>query len=94
MEFIVKYLKQTCIACPSAWKGETTEGKEIYLRYRWGGLSIRIDDLLIYSDDNFGEGLDGWLEMDEVVRVMSSQGFIFNADSEIKDYEDLHDLEY
>lgn len=32
----VKWLTQTCIACPSQWDGETDDGRPVYIRYRHG----------------------------------------------------------
>jgi hypothetical protein len=38
----VKEIEQTCEACPSQWEGYTDDGRSIYIRYRWGFLSVRI----------------------------------------------------
>jgi hypothetical protein len=38
----LKTITQTCFACPSQWEGETEDGRPIYIRYRWGCLSVRI----------------------------------------------------
>ena len=33
-----------CVACPTTYTGKTDDGCTIYARYRWGNLSVRIDD--------------------------------------------------
>jgi len=49
----IKNLVQTCEACPSQWEAETLDGRGVYIRFRWGFLSISVSD-------NPGEhGLDG-----------------------------------
>ena len=45
----IKHLEQTCFACPSQWEGETTDGKYIYIRYRWGYLSVDVDGKEIFG---------------------------------------------
>ena len=39
----VKIIKNTCPACPSQWEGKTDKGRDIYIRYRWGYLTVQID---------------------------------------------------
>lgn len=36
-------LVQTCGACPSQWDAVTTRGDVLYIRYRWGLLTVRED---------------------------------------------------
>lgn len=36
------HLVQTCDACPSQWDAETDDGRPVYIRYRWGFLSVRV----------------------------------------------------
>lgn len=38
----VKTIEQTCRWVPSQWEGYTDDGRPIYVRYRWGRLSIRL----------------------------------------------------
>ena len=57
----VKTLTQTCNACPSQWEGELTNGEKLYIRYRWGYLSIRVNNKEIWG--NFiGSSLDGYID--------------------------------
>ena len=32
----------TCCACPSQWEGRTADCRAVYVRYRWGHLSVRV----------------------------------------------------
>lgn len=36
----VKNLEHTCEACPSQWEFRTFQDRPVYVRYRWGYLSI------------------------------------------------------
>ena len=73
----IKKLTQTCGACPSQWEASTDDGRMIYIRYRWGGLSVSIskeitDDIYDAIDgdnlfyENLGDGLDGYLTEEEM----------------------------
>ena len=33
-------LKMTCTSCPSQWDAKTTDGTYVYIRYRWGCLTV------------------------------------------------------
>jgi hypothetical protein len=37
-------LKKTSLACPSQWEGVLEDGRVIYVRYRWGELSVGVGD--------------------------------------------------
>jgi hypothetical protein len=37
----VSEIRKTCLACPAQWEGETESGK-IYIKLRWGHLSVRL----------------------------------------------------
>jgi hypothetical protein len=38
----IENLKKTCHACPAQWEGFLNDGRAIYIRYRWGYLSVCI----------------------------------------------------
>jgi hypothetical protein len=38
----LSYLVQTCGACPSQWEGVTENLNPVYIRYRWGNLTMQI----------------------------------------------------
>lgn len=70
---VVKEIIKTCSACPSQWEGITDDNRMIYIRYRWGGLSVRLgekDNMDISSAvrgkeifcGTFGDGFDGVME--------------------------------
>jgi hypothetical protein len=70
-------LKKTCTACPSQWEGALEDGRVIYVRYRWGELSVGIGndideavqngwtDGALYGD-YIGDGFDGYLDFEEL----------------------------
>lgn len=62
----VKRIEQTCTACPSQWEGVTDDDRAIYIRYRWGWLSVdvapTIEEAVVGSEvfaAQVGDGLDG-----------------------------------
>lgn len=68
----VQTLTQTCPASPSQWEGRTTEGRWVYVRYRWGWLQVgfgatfdeAVRDQTI--ERQLGDGYDGELSLDEL----------------------------
>lgn len=70
MKYIIVELEQTCWACPSQWSGKTSEGAEIYGRYRWGYLSLDIDDQQVYGRQ-LGGDFDGWMSTAEFLQNIS-----------------------
>jgi hypothetical protein len=70
-------LTNTCIACPSQWEGTLDDGRAVYARYRYGGLSVGIgedideavrngmSDQTLYASD-VGDGLDGFMDFEEL----------------------------
>lgn len=68
---IASTLKQTLSACPSQWEcGLTTDGRKVYIRYRWGILTVRIEngsDIRIIKDE---EGWDGMMTTDELLEFL------------------------
>jgi hypothetical protein len=38
----IKHITQTCNACPSQWEGRSTDNRPVYIRYRWGWLTIGV----------------------------------------------------
>lgn len=56
---------QTCHAFPSQWDAQTTGGRSVYVRYRWGYLSVDVDGEF-YWGDQVGDAFDGVMEWDRV----------------------------
>lgn len=75
-------LVQTCGACPSQWEGRTDDNRSIYVRYRWGHLSITVgskggditDAVMGQSvfEVDYGDGLDGVLEYEELKELTAN----------------------
>lgn len=71
-------LVQTCSFCPSQWEAvDADTGEHIYIRYRWGLLTIgrgaTIDDAVAdYSHDGieWGDDLDGTMTTSEMLRLL------------------------
>jgi hypothetical protein len=76
-------LRRTCIACPSQWEGRIYEHGSIYIRYRWGNLTVRISpsdalavraDTCLYEDDigqRTGDRLGGYMDTDELYEALA-----------------------
>jgi hypothetical protein len=73
----------TCGACPTQYEGRLLDGRMVYIRYRWGYLSIRISNesttdisdavngTVIYGRQ-LGEDLDGSIEWTNIASVLDS----------------------
>jgi hypothetical protein len=76
---IISDIQQTCPACPSQWQGHLKDGRPIYIRYRWGELSLHVGPIGGTIDDavgnapefeqQIGDHLDGSIGLDEVCRL-------------------------
>ena len=77
----VKEIERTCIACPSQWEGKTDDDRPIYIRYRWGYLSVclgpsggdiwsAVGGEEIYGKQ-LGDDLDGFLTYQRLREVLS-----------------------
>ena len=82
MIITVKKLVKTCFACPAQWEGETDDNRLVYIRYRWGYLSVRISEPnktnitdAVRGDEIFGKDLNdpfgGYMENDELEAVLN-----------------------
>lgn len=83
MTYTVASISQTCKA-PSQWEGLLDDGRHIYVRYRWGVLTVGVGDTFreaattVVHEDELGDPLDGCLlevvmkrELDGVVSFPS-----------------------
>ena len=74
-------IEQTCGACPSQWEGITDDNRRVYVRYRWGNLSVRvgeIDDMQEFAAVRGNEVFalahgDGFLEYSELVKLTKGE---------------------
>jgi hypothetical protein len=68
----VSRIRKTCNACPSQWEGVTPDGAKVYVRYRWGGLSVGVGAEPLGKDygnvlsEQIGDSLDGVLSFDDL----------------------------
>ena len=69
MPHIITSLTKITPACPTQWIGKTLENKEVYIRYRFGRLSIRIDGLEV-DNSCIGEDLDGLMSNEELINYL------------------------
>lgn len=80
-------VNRTCSACPSQWELTLKDGRMIYVRYRWGMLSIRIspDPTTDIGDavggeelihEQLGDDLDGCIEYHEIGQYLKKAGII------------------
>ncbi len=72
---IIKNLVRTCIACPSQWEAETDDGRTVYIRFRWGCLTIGIGSNIEEAvrarpifRQQVSDGLDGLMEDEEMLQ--------------------------
>jgi hypothetical protein len=79
----VTAITHTCEACPAQWSGLTDDGRQVYVRYRWGYLSVRVapdtskdEYAAVRGDEVFGEqlgdGYDGFLSYDKLKEATAS----------------------
>jgi len=61
-------IEQTCFAYPSSWSGTTIDNKNIYIRYRWGYLSVKVGGEEIFGITYGGE-LDGMIDLSTVLEL-------------------------
>ena len=57
--------------CPAQWDGETDNGKKVYIRYRWGVLTIDLNGEEVFSV-KAGEEFDGVMSDEEMKEVTKS----------------------
>ena len=73
---VIVELKQTCKAAPSQWEGRLADDRPLYIRYRWGELTVSVGppgsalDAAVGGDRLFegdvGEKLGSQLDIEDV----------------------------
>src|ERR1700738_476752 len=55
-------LSQTCHMCPSQWEGRTVDGEYVYIRFRWGTLTLGFGPDAVLGPQAYCEqvGRDEW----------------------------------
>lgn len=82
-------LVRTCLATPSQWSGVTCDGRFIYIRYRWGRLTVHLDDINAVSAEPLfdrvlnGDGWDGYLTYEQLVEALADVLELPPEDSEV-----------
>lgn len=66
----VKKLMQIGYACPSQWQAITDSGQDVYIRFRWGYLSLRVAEEEIYGEQ-IADRFDGVLSDSDMRKVLS-----------------------
>lgn len=79
----IKELKQTTQACPSQWEGTMEDGKFIYIRFRWGVLSVGIgkdeaeavnnSSTNMYYNKKVSDDLDGVMSTEEMLKLIGPE---------------------
>ena len=62
----INRLEMTCGACPSQWDAYTNSGDYIYIRYRFGSLTVSYNNKQIFQK-NIGDSLDGCMSTSEML---------------------------
>ncbi len=88
--YIVKSLIRICPAFPSQWEGVTTNNERVYIRYRYGGLRIEIDDKVVFQDMYELAKHDGFMSESELIKV--SEGVIV-IDAKVAESMTIADFE-
>ncbi|WP_223559596.1 hypothetical protein [Chryseobacterium lathyri] len=73
MGSVIVLQKETCGGCPMIWEG-TIDNKPMYIRYRWGVLSLNINDVAV-RHERIGDHLDGVLPVQDAIESLKSQGY-------------------
>lgn len=74
--YTITKLRKTCDSCPAQWEGETSDGQQVYIRYRWGYLSVKVDpDYAVgyraeeVVSERLGDNLDGSLSFAQLKKA-------------------------
>ena len=82
----IKSIECTCEGHPSQWEGVTDKNEAIYIRYRWGRLSIYLsapdgtiedaiyDGEILYSEQISSDEYDGFIDLEEVLEIIKREG--------------------
>ncbi|MDQ0781357.1 hypothetical protein [Chryseobacterium sp. W4I1] len=72
MSSIIVLQKETS-GCPMIWEG-TIDNKPMYIRYRWGVLSLNINNVAILHV-RLDQYLDGVLSINDAIDNLTTQGY-------------------
>lgn len=79
---VITKLERDCIACPTSWIATTESGEELYIRYRWGDLTVktRSDDREELYRQDLGGAFDGHMTVYELRKVLTKDKFEFDVE--------------
>lgn len=93
----IKYLNQTCWACPEQYEWETECGKSIYIRCRYWRRRLELDWEVIAAGHSENDGTFGEWELDRILYkyLINLQSEDMNTEQEYIDtIEALEDIGY
>lgn len=78
---------RTCIACPSQWECLTDDNRPVYIRYRWGFLSVQVGEIdasfasifqsymdnTAYVEKAYGDSLEGHMTFEQLKEACSDK---------------------
>jgi len=73
---IIKLI-ETCSACPTQYEGLTDNGKIVYIRYRWGCLTVGVGETLKEALVNtilykhIGDEFDGFISLENLKKELN-----------------------
>lgn len=73
-KLVYRNLVQTCFGCPSAWEGETEDGKELYVRFRHGYWRVDVDGTTVVSGTS-NQMADGVCSWDDILEWAAEEDF-------------------
>lgn len=73
----VASLTNLSTSCPSQWKGQLDDGRDLYIRYRYGTLTASVESEIVASIE-YGDPLSGVLSTDEMESLLENW-FDFSA---------------
>lgn len=81
-EYTITELRSTGSFAPSKWEGELQDGTDVYFRYRWATLTIRLNDRtsgeIIFEETLHEDESRSNLTETELTDVLEDEGFEFN----------------
>lgn len=75
----------TSSVCPSQWNAKTNDGRKVYIRFRWGYLSVRVETDsypgdAVKGEEIFGkqlsDSLDGFLSEEQLCDILLKQDLL------------------
>lgn len=64
-------LEQTCTACPTQFHGKTDKDEDVYIRFRFGRLSMEIGHYMVFSE-TISDGLAGVIDIETIKEKLKS----------------------